>query len=76
MKVIHISDVHLGVRPDAGKPWSERRAQEIWNSFAGVIKTAAKEKVDFLLISGDLFHKQPLKRELKEVFGQIGRAHV
>ena len=69
MKVIHISDVHLGVRPDAGKPWSERRAQEIWDSFAGVIKTAAKEKVDFLLISGDLFHKQPLKRELKEVFG-------
>ena len=63
MRAIHISDVHLGVRPDAGKPWSEKRAQEIWDSFADVIKTAANEKVDFLLISGDLFHKQTLKRE-------------
>lgn len=24
MKFMHISDVHLGVKPDAGKAWSEK----------------------------------------------------
>ena len=67
MKFMHISDVHLGVKPDAGKAWSEKRAQDIWDSFAEMIEIAAEESPDFLLISGDLFHKQPLKRELKEV---------
>ena len=67
MKFMHISDMHLGVKPDAGKAWSEKRAQDIWDSFAEVIEIAAEESPDFLLIAGDLFHKQPLKRELREV---------
>lgn len=37
MKFIHVSDVHLGIKPDEGKPWSEKRAQDIWDSFAEVI---------------------------------------
>ena len=73
MKLMHISDVHLGVKPDAGKAWSEKRAQDIWDSFAEMIEIAAEESPDFLLISGDLFHKQPLKRELKEVCGLFAR---
>ena len=73
MKFMHISDVHLGVKPDAGKAWSEKRAQDIWDSFAEMIENAAEESPDFLLISGDLFHKQPLKRELKEVCGLFAR---
>ncbi len=73
MKFMHISDVHLGVTPDAGKKWSEKRAQDIWDSFAEMIAIAAKESPDFLLISGDLFHKQPLKRELKEVCGLFSK---
>ena len=32
MKFMHISDMHLGVKPDAGKAWSEKRAQDIWDS--------------------------------------------
>lgn len=36
MKFIHVSDVHLGIKPDEGKPWSEKRAQDIWDSFAEV----------------------------------------
>mgnify|MGYP000096217554 FL=1 len=38
-----------------------------------MIEIAAEESPDFLLISGDLFHKQPLKRELKEVCGLFAR---
>lgn len=74
MKFMHMSDVHLGVVPDVGREWSKRRQQDIWDSFAEAVLQAGRQSVDFLLISGDLFHKQPLKRELKEVnylFGQI-----
>lgn len=67
MKFIHIADVHLSVTPDAEKPWSGQRAQDIWDSFEYVITVAEQEKPDFLFITGDLFHAQPLKKELKEV---------
>ena len=79
MKFMHISDVHLGVEPDVGKEWSKRRQQDIWDSFAETVLKAGQQEVDFLLISGDLFHKQPLKRELREVnylFAQIPRVKI
>lgn len=67
MRFIHIADVHLGAQPDAGRACSFGRAQEIWDSFAQVIALCEEEKTDVLLIAGDLFHRQPLLRELKEV---------
>lgn len=79
MRFIHISDVHLGVAPDAGKMWSEKRKEEIWESFAQVIGVVAQEQPDFLFITGDLFHGQPLKKDLKEVdalFQKIPRTRV
>ena len=79
MKFIHIADVHLGVTPDAGMSWSEIRSRDIWNSFRFVIEQARMQKVDLLLIAGDLFHRQPLKRELKEIaawFAEISDTEV
>ena len=67
MRFIHIADVHLGMQPDAGFPWSEERGEAIWESFRRIIRLAGREKTDFLLIAGDLFQRQPLLRELKEV---------
>lgn len=67
MRFIHIADVHLGVTPDVGMPWSEKRGKDIWNSFHMVLEEARRQQADLLLIAGDLFHRQPLKRELKEV---------
>ena len=67
MRFIHIADVHLGMQPDAGFPWSEERGEAIWESFRRIIRLAGREKTDFLLIAGDLFQCQPLQRELKEV---------
>ena len=66
MKFIHIADVHLGAAPDLGRPWSKARAREIWESFEEVISVCNRDQIDLLLIAGDLFHRQPLKRELKE----------
>ncbi len=67
MKFIHIADIHLGMIPDKGMAWSEKRAKELWHTFQAVIEQCEKEKIDILLIAGDLFHRQPLKRELLEV---------
>lgn len=79
MRFIHIADVHLGAKPDADRPWGDRRAKELWDAFESVIDTAEREGVDLLLISGDLFHRQPLKRECREVsrlFSKLSRTQV
>lgn len=67
MKFIHVADIHLGAVPEKGKPWARNREREIWDTFAALIKRAASDQVDFLFIAGDLFHRQPLLQELKEV---------
>lgn len=72
MRFIHIADVHLGASPDAGKKYSEKRKNEIWDSFRKVIEVCRREETDLLLIAGDLFHRQPLLRELKEVDAMFG----
>lgn len=75
MRFIHLADVHLGAVPDRGCPWSSRREEEIWETFRRVIAGIRENPVDLLFIAGDLFHRQPLLRELKEVnnlFSTIG----
>jgi DNA repair protein SbcD/Mre11 len=79
MRFIHIADIHLGAVPDSGKPWGTLREKEIWNSFQKIIDTCNEEKIELLLIAGDMFHKQPLLRELKEVnylFGKLTTTQV
>ena len=67
MRFIHIADVHLGAKPEAGKLYSYNREREIWDTFGKVLDVCEKEQIPLLLIAGDLFHRQPLLRELKEV---------
>lgn len=79
MKFIHIADVHLGAIPDSDKPWGEDRSKEIWRSMEHIIDVCNEEEVDLLLIAGDLFHRQPKVRELKELdylFSKLERAQV
>lgn len=71
MKFMHIADVHLGVVPDKGKPWSEQRSREMQSSFQNVLNIAKEEKVDVLLIAGDLFHFPPTIGMLKELDSQL-----
>jgi DNA repair exonuclease SbcCD nuclease subunit len=67
MKFIHIADIHLGATPDSNMPWGPQREKEIWTSFQDIVRICNEEKADLLLIAGDMFHRQPLVRELKEV---------
>lgn len=69
----------MGARPDAGSSYSEKREREIFNSLAGIVEVCNEKKADLLLIAGDLFHRQPLLRELKEVnylFGTLAHTQV
>lgn len=67
MKFIHTGDIHWGMCPDASKPWGKERAQAIKESLRTIIEHAKEMDVDCLFISGDLFHRQPLMKDLKEV---------
>lgn len=73
MKFIHIADVHLGAEPEG------RSGRELWESLERVIDLCEEEQQDLLLIAGDLFHRQPLLRELREVnylFSKLSHTEV
>ena len=67
MKFIHISDVHLGIKPDRGRNWSEKRSEEIFDSFKQVLTVCDELQVDLLLIAGDLFNSLPTEMELRRL---------
>ena len=48
MRFIHVSDVHLGITPDKGKPWSDVRAKEIEDTFDRVLAVAAPHRRRFV----------------------------
>lgn len=79
MRFIHMADVHLGMQPDLKRDWSKERSNEIWRTFQNVVNRCEEESIDLLLIAGDLFHRQPLLRELKEInymFQKLTRTKV
>lgn len=47
MRFLHIADVHLGMQPDAGFPWSKERGEAIWESFRRIIRLAGRERWTF-----------------------------
>lgn len=67
MRFIHTGDIHLGAMPENRKEWAAERGDEIWGTFEMLIKDIRVRPVDLLIIAGDMFHRQPLLRELKEV---------
>lgn len=67
MKFIHTADIHWGMVPDSDRPWGKKREQAIRLTFQAIVEEAREKRADLLLISGDLFHRQPLARDLKEV---------
>lgn len=73
MKFVHMSDVHLGLVPDKGMPWSEERARERFRALERVIDLCNREQVDLLLSVGDLFDQQPSVAEIREVKYQFSR---
>ena len=67
MKFIHISDVHLGIKADKGRFWSEERSAEIEETFKNVARVCDELQVELLLIAGDLFDFPPTEKELRKL---------
>ncbi|HCA22424.1 MAG TPA: DNA repair exonuclease [Lachnospiraceae bacterium] len=67
MKFIHISDIYLGAEPDKGKEWSEQRAKELYETFDRVIQLCIDEKINLLMIAGNLFNSQPTVEDLEKL---------
>ena len=79
MRFIHVADVHWGMVPDADQPWGKDRANDIKSTFREIIEKCRKLNADCLFIAGDLFHRQPMNRDLQELnylFGTIPSTHV
>ena len=79
MKFIHVSDLHLGAEPEIGRPWAGARKNEIWSTAEQIVSDCNEQEADFLFIAGDLFHKQPLVKDLKtinEIFGRLKNTKV
>jgi len=79
MKFIHTGDIHYGMNPDSDKPWSRERADAVRDVLSTIVSAAKEKNTDLLLIAGDLYNRQPLVRDLKEVnylFTTIPHTHV
>lgn len=73
MRIIHTADLHLGMRPEKQSSFGELREKELWATFRRLIDECNRVEADLLLIAGDLFHRQPLVRELREVNYEFSR---
>jgi exonuclease SbcD len=74
LRIIHTADVHLGARhDDLGEQASAQRERQ-FAAFKATVDLAVAEKVDLLLIAGDLFDSnvQP-KRSVERVAGELER---
>lgn len=71
MKFIHIADVNLGAQPDRGRIWSDARAKEIYDTFHKVLGVCEEQKIELLLIAGNLFHTKPTEQDLRNLDFQL-----
>ena len=79
MRFIHISDVHIGLgfqSASFSEVLSSKRAFEIKQTFFRALNYAKNEDIDFVIISGDLFeHEQIKKQELEEIFSMFANTN-
>lgn len=69
---LHLSDVHLGYQ-QYGHP---ERFDDFGRAFLSAIEYAVERQVDFVLISGDLFHKSAIDPPtLLQAVGGLDRMH-
>ncbi len=76
MKIIHFSDTHLGFSDlDAiGKSGINLREEDFYRAFSDIIDAILEEKPDFVLHTGDLFHRpSPTNRAISVALEQFNR---
>ena len=73
-RLLHMADVHLGARHDDLGPAAAAQRERQFGAFHRAIELAIEEKVDLVLICGDLFdsNSQP-KRSVERAATELGR---
>ena len=75
MKIMHVADVHVEsayIKP--GKQKSALLRDESVQRFADIVNEAKKQKVDVMLICGDLFDRTVVRKStIKFVLSQIAQ---
>ncbi len=64
MKFVHISDVYLGTEAPEEPAWRKERPAEVKETFEKIISFMIEEKVELLLVAGNLFAAPPTREEL------------
>jgi DNA repair exonuclease SbcCD nuclease subunit len=76
VRFVHCADIHLGYKQYG----EQQRYLDFYNAFDGVVKYCIKNNVNFLLISGDLFHHKDLSPETlidtTELFEKLDAARI
>src|SRR5918999_668355 len=73
-RLLHMADVHLGARHhDLGEAAAQQRERQ-FAAFSRAIDLALSERVDLVLVAGDLFdsNAQP-RRSVERVAGELKR---
>lgn len=73
-RVLHMADVHLGARHDDLGPAAAAQRERQFAAYARAIDLALAEKVDLVLICGDLFdsNSQP-RRSVERAAAELGK---
>ncbi len=74
-RLLHMADVHLGARHDDLGPAAADQRERQFGAFQRAIELAVAEKVDLILICGDLFdsNAQP-KRSVERAAAELAKA--
>lgn len=78
MKLLHMSDTHVGLSAYARltPEGTNQREQDVFDGFTRALDVALREKVDVVLHSGDLFDSvRPTNRAISHVLAQLRRLH-
>ncbi len=73
-RLLHMADVHLGARHDDLGPAAAAQRERQFEAFKRAVDLAIEEKVDLVLICGDLFdsNSQP-RRSFERAAAELGR---
>ncbi|MEG0377560.1 MAG: DNA repair exonuclease [Eubacterium sp.] len=80
---IHTGDLHMGRQfhfNSKGDIYGKNKRLDLWETFEKILNTAEKNKINLLLISGDLFDSDEVDmievERVAEKFGRLTQTHV
>src|SRR5579872_5560797 len=80
IKILHTADIHLGARLSKLEGKSEEQRVQIQKTFEHIVNLATEQKVDILLIAGDLFDSNNPEKSLLDFamsnFAKLNDRHI